>query len=135
MPRHRRTNRQLHFARQLRREMTVPEQRLWRALRDRRLAGLEFRRQVPVVSFIADFACVGARLIVEIDGDSHADRAAADQLRTARLSAAGWKIIRVANDDVLENLEGVLMRIVAEAGLDPGAWRDGAEGQLPEGAS
>ena len=87
------------------------------------------------MSFIADFACVGARLIVEIDGDSHADRAAADQLQAARLSAVDWKLIRPTNDDVLENLEGVLMRIVAAAGLDPGAWRDGAEGQLPEGAS
>lgn len=129
----RNSSRRLGFARELRKALTVPEERLWRVLRDRRLAGLKFRRQVPIEKYIADFACVEKRLIVEVDGESHADRAAADHQRTIQLNNAGWRIVRVTNDDVLQSLEGVLMLIIAAAGFDPAKWRDGEYGQLPEG--
>ena len=83
--------------------------------------------------FVADFACVEAQLIVEVDGESHTGRFAADQQREAVLSEAGWRVVRVSNDDVLQSLEGVLALIVAAAGLDPERWRNGEYGQLPEG--
>jgi very-short-patch-repair endonuclease len=118
----------------MRATMTVPEKKLWRVLRGRRLAGLKFVRQAPIERSIVDFACRSKRLIVEVDGDSHADRAARDRRRQQALEAVGWTFIRVTNDDVLTNLEGVLCAIVRAAGLDPSAWRDGRYGQLPEGS-
>ena len=133
MARHRDEPGHLDRARKLRRNTTFPEQRLWRVLRDRRLAGLKFRRQVPVDRFVADFACVESQLIVEVDGESHTGRFSADQQREAELSEAGWRVVRVPNDDVLKNLESVLALIVAAAGLDVDRWRNGEYGQLPEG--
>ena len=64
---------QRKLARRMRATPTEAEQRLWRLLRDRRLCGLKFRRQVPVGPYIVDFLCVGARMIVEADGSQHAD--------------------------------------------------------------
>src|SRR5690606_18910966 len=132
--RRRPTSRNLANARDLRARMTAPEQKLWRVLRGRRLAGLKFVRQAPLERSIVDFACRSERLIVEVDGDSHADRAAADRERQHTLESAGWTVLRVTNDDVLTNLEGVLCAIVRAAGLDASAWRDGEYGQLPEGS-
>ena len=128
----RRSSKLRNFARALRSNMTVPEQKLWNVLRRRQLAGLKFVRQMPIDPFIVDFACRKKRLIVEVDGASHADRGEADRLRQQSLEAAGWQVVRVSNDDVLSNLEGVLCIIVAAAGLDAADWRDGAYGQLPE---
>ena len=121
------------FARQLRKAMSIPEKRLWFALRNRRLAGLKFRRQYTIDRFVVDFACVEQQLIVEVDGDSHADRGAYDQQREADLRALGWNIVRASNDEVLRNLEGVLVMIVTAAGLDAKTWLSGGYGQLPEG--
>jgi very-short-patch-repair endonuclease len=131
--RQRAASKNLERARDLRREMTAPEKKLWGVLRDRRLAGLKFRRQVPVGRYIADFACVESMLVVEVDGDSHAERFVPDQKREQALIEAGWRVLRLSNDDVLENLEGVLIQIVKHSGLDPAKWRDGEYGQLPEG--
>ena len=128
----RRTSRHLHHARSLRTQLTVPEQKLWAVLRDRRLACLKFVRQMPVEKYIVDFACRDRRLIVEVDGESHSDRGTTDRKRQQSLESAGWRVVRVTNDDVLTNLEGVLYAIVAAAGLDPAAWSDGRYGQLPE---
>ncbi|MCA9090610.1 MAG: endonuclease domain-containing protein [Planctomycetaceae bacterium] len=132
--RRKRRGESLERARELRREMTGPERVLWKVLRDRRLAGLKFRRQVPIESFIADFACTEQRLIIELDGESHADRFEYDRRREMVLKSAGWRVCRVGNDDVLKNLEGVLLRIVAASGLDPEVWRTGGYGMLPEGS-
>jgi very-short-patch-repair endonuclease len=134
MTRRRRTSRNLANARELRAQMSVPEQKLWQVLRGRRLAGLKFVRQAPAEKFIVDFACRSKRVIVEVDGDSHADRAEHDRERQQALEAAGWNVVRVTNDDVLTDLEGVLCVIVRAAGLDASAWRDGEYGQLPEGS-
>ena len=121
------------FARQLRKAPSTPEKQLWFALRNRRLAGLKFRRQYTIDRFVVDFACVEQQLVVEVDGDSHSDRGAYDQRREADLRALGWNIVRASNDDVLQNLEGVLVMIVTAAGLDAGTWLKGGYGQLPEG--
>jgi very-short-patch-repair endonuclease len=100
-------------ARDLRQESTEAERRLWSALRDRRLRGYRFRRQHPVSDYIVDFACTRCRLIVEADGGQHAN-SIADERRTARLEAEGWRVLRFWNNDVLANTEGVVLTILAK---------------------
>ena len=98
-------------SRQRRRELTGPERRLWYAMRDRRLEDWKFRRQVPIGPYIADFYCHSARLVVEVDGDSHADRADSDRAREAWLEGQGLLVIRISNDEILHELEGIIERI------------------------
>jgi very-short-patch-repair endonuclease len=93
---------------------TDSELRLWRLLRDRRLSGFKFRRQVPVGPYIVDFLCVGAKLIVEADGFQHAE-SPRDKARDAYLESQGWKVLRFWNNEVLQNREGVLETILAHA--------------------
>jgi very-short-patch-repair endonuclease len=102
-------------ARTMRRAPTDAELRLWRLMRDRRLSGLKFRRQVPVGPYIVDFLCVGSRLIVEVDGSQHAENPR-DEARDAYLGSAGWKVLRFWNHEVTQNREGVLETILAHAG-------------------
>ena len=99
--------------RRLRKSMTDAERRLWRALRNRQLAGHKFRRQHPIPPYVADFACVERGLIVEVDGGQHSERAEADAVRTRALQARGFRVIRVWNNDVMANLQGVLSAILA----------------------
>jgi adenine-specific DNA-methyltransferase len=100
------------FARKLRRNGTDAERALWFHLRDRRLGGLKFRRQHPIGPYTVDFACVEARLIVELDGGQHLDACSRDALRTAFLEAQGWRVIRLWDHEALalrfESLEAVL---------------------------
>jgi very-short-patch-repair endonuclease len=97
------------IARTLRRDATIAEAVLWRALRSRGVAGAKFRRQLPVAGYVADFACVEALLVVEVDGGQHT--AEADAARTAALTQAGWHVLRFGNHEVLGNPEGVLAEI------------------------
>jgi very-short-patch-repair endonuclease len=101
-------------ARAMRGAPTDSELRLWRLLRDRRLSGFKFRRQVPVGPYIVDFLCVGAKLIVEADGSQHAE-SVRDNVRDAYLANQGWKVLRFWNNEVLQNREGVLETIYAHA--------------------
>ena len=103
-------------ARQLRRAMTDAERRLWRALRNRGLGNFKFRRQAPIGPFIADFICHEARLIVEVDGGHHGEEAQmkTDAERTLWLETKGYRIIRVQNSDVLNNLDGVLEYLLTQ---------------------
>ena len=96
-------------ARQLRREPTEAENRLWAILRGRQLHGAHFRRQHPIPPYVADFACVAARLVIEVDGGQHAD--GADTARDTYLTRHGWQVLRFWNNEVLENLDGVAQRI------------------------
>ena len=109
---------QTERARRLRKSDTAAEQRLWEALRGRRLAGLKFVRQLPIGPYYADFVCRAKRLIIEVDGDTHSteEEMAYDARRTAALERAGYRLIRVWNAEVRENLEGVLetIRLAAE---------------------
>ncbi len=107
----------VHTARDLRRGMTPSEDMLWNALRGRRLNGLKFRRQHPLDRFIIDFYCVERRLAVEVDGGIHATagQAARDDERTVWLNARGIRVLRVTNNEVENDLDGVLRRIAEEA--------------------
>ncbi|WP_421693828.1 endonuclease domain-containing protein [Aestuariivirga sp.] len=107
-------DRQREHARRLRRHDTASEQRLWAALRDRRLHGLKFVRQLPVGSYVADFACREHRLIIEVDGATHAteEEAAYDAERTLCLHSKGWRVLRVWNEDVVRRLDAVLDSIL-----------------------
>ncbi len=97
-------------ARQLRREMTNAERKLWSALRRHGLAGAQFRRQAPCGPYIADFLCHGARLVVEVDGATHSTEAerSRDAKRDAWFAANGYAVLRVTNAEVYEQFEGVL---------------------------
>ena len=98
-------------ARSLRGEATRAEARLWAAVRNRQLAGFKFRRQLPVDRYFADFACPEARLVIELDGGQHAAAAAYDEGRTAVLEHAGYVVLRFWNNEVIEELDGVLFAI------------------------
>ncbi|HLZ83426.1 MAG TPA: endonuclease domain-containing protein [Caulobacteraceae bacterium] len=100
-------------ARSLRADSTDAERKLWSVLRSRQLGGAKFRRQVPVDRYFADFACMDAKLIVELDGGQHADQQPYDDARTARLQEIGWRVMRFWNNDVIENVEGVADDILA----------------------
>ena len=108
-------DRKVNRSRALRQNQTEPERRLWNALRNSQLDGLIFRRQYGRGDYIVDFVCLSAKLVVEIDGDSHgSDRAQTyDRRRTAWLEDQGYRVIRFWNTDVMQNLEGVLGEIRA----------------------
>ncbi len=98
-------------ARSLRSAQTEAEARLWRALRNRRLDGFKFRRQFPIDRFIADFACIDAKLVVEVDGGLHAEQLDYDAQRTAVLESCGFHVLRFWNGEVFDNLDGVVETI------------------------
>ena len=104
-------------ARGLRRDATEVEERLWRCLRNGRLDGLSFRRQHPAGAYVLDFYCPQLRLSVELDGSQHGEdkNAARDVKRTAWLRSCGVRELRFWNNDVNENLTGVLEAIKAVA--------------------
>ena len=107
---------QIVVARRLRRGGTVAECRLWAALRNRQVAGAKLRRQAPLGSFVVDFLCHEARLVIEVDGGQHAG-SVRDTARDALLAAKGWQVVRYWNHEVLGNLDGVLAdieRLIAE---------------------
>jgi very-short-patch-repair endonuclease len=101
-------------ARQMRHEPAPAEQKLWWCLRDRRLNGFKFRRQYSVRSYVADFYCPEAKLIVELDGESHHGRERYDADRTRELREEGFRVVRFVNTDVFENLDRVLEAILSE---------------------
>ena len=105
------------FARTLRKNETDAERVLWRGLREFKLAGLHFRRQAPIGPYIVDFTCHRARLIVELDGDQHGtDKGMTDDAkRTAYLNSRGYRILRFANWEVLQERQRVLDDILHEA--------------------
>jgi len=96
----------------LRARQTDMERWLWSRLRDRRLNGYKFRRQVPIGPYIADFVCMPARLIVELDGSQHAEQEAYDRRRERYLLEHGYEVLRFWNNAVWENLEGLLMAVL-----------------------
>ena len=99
---------------ELRAAQTPAETTLWAKLRRNQLLDLKFRRQHPIGPFIADFCCVEKKLIVELDGDSHADRTHYDDDRTAWLAEQGYTIIRFTNQEIRYHLDEVLEEIASQ---------------------
>ena len=105
-------------ARENRKRMSEPETRLWLALRAKRFETVKFRRQKVIGTYIADFAANDPRLVIELDGDTHATRTEYDAARTRFLEQQGYAVLRFTNRDVMTNMDGVLIRISeALAGL------------------
>jgi very-short-patch-repair endonuclease len=98
--------------------MTDAERKPWFALKDRRSDAFKFRRQVPIGPYIADFPCFESRLIVEVDGGRHAE-SVRDVERDAWLTRNAFRVVRYWNNDVLQNLEGVLTDLAAELNKPP----------------
>ncbi len=98
--------------RQLRQNMTLAEQSLWRHLRGKRLAGYKFRRQQPLGTYILDFVCLEAKLVIEIDGGQHTEQTAYDAQRTRHLQQHGLTVLRFWNNEVLQQTEAVLTAIL-----------------------
>jgi very-short-patch-repair endonuclease len=107
-------------ARALRASETSAEARLWNALRNRKLDRWKFRRQHPIDRFVVDFVTIAGKLVVEVDGATHATPAQIeyDRTRTAVLELLGFHVLRVTNVDIYENLEGVIETIFAELNPD-----------------
>ena len=112
----------LAHAKELRKDMTDAERRLWQTLRAQRLAAWKFRRQEPLGPYIADFVCHEARLVIEIDGGQHA-RSARDAARDRWFAEQGYRVLRYWNDEVLTQTDAVLEHVLAALSPTP----------LPEG--
>ncbi|MDH3027912.1 endonuclease domain-containing protein [Methylobacterium fujisawaense] len=102
-------------ARSLRRTQTSAEAKLWRVLRNRALNGWKFRRQHPIDPYIVDFACIEAKLIVEVDGATHSTDAelVRDAMRTEILESLGFALLRIPNADIHDHRDGVRETILA----------------------
>ena len=99
-------------ARALRNDATDAERHLWQHLRGRRLAGYKFRRQYPIAGHVADFACIEAKVVLELDGGQHVERSEEDAARTSRIERNGYRVLRFWNDDVLVRTADVLEEIL-----------------------
>jgi very-short-patch-repair endonuclease len=104
-------------ARRLRKTMTPQEVKLWVRVRELKEQGLHFRRQVPREGYVVDFACLKSRLVIEIDGAQHGEPAKLlqDAERDARFASAGFEVLRFWNNEVNQNLDGVVETIYREA--------------------
>ena len=101
-------------ARRLRRDATDAEIKLWLHLRNRRLEGLKFRRQVPMGPYVVDFFCQEAKTVVEVDGGQHDWEREKDEVRTRYIEGLGSRVIRFWNNDVLGSIDSVLEQILIE---------------------
>jgi len=123
----------LDRARQMRREETRAEKKVWIQLKDRRTLGLKFRRQVPIDRYIVDFYCHEIRVIIEVDGGIHDQPGQAewDATRTARLEELGYKVLHITNEDIFDHPD-CLFEMINELYPSPGpAFTDGHP--LPSG--
>jgi very-short-patch-repair endonuclease len=113
-PHHRPTAKRIRdFAKRMRREPTDAEARMWKLLRDHRLANFKFRRQVPFQNFILDFVCFERRLVIEIGGSQHSS-SERDTTRDVALMAEGFSVVRYWNNDVLRQPAAVLEDILTK---------------------
>jgi len=105
-----------HLARNLRKNQTDVEQIMWLQLRNRRFFNYKFRRQFVIEPYIADFACLELKLIIELDGAQHIEQVEADSERSLFLNQCGFRVIRFWNNDLFTNLDGVMegIRLVVE---------------------
>jgi len=111
MPKFRSNPKTMHQAGELRKESTPAEVKLWSRIRNDQL-GVNFRRQHAVGIYIPDFCSPKAKLIIELDGSQHLEQEEYDEERTKYLGSQGYKVIRFWNNDVMNNIEGVILTIV-----------------------
>lgn len=109
------------YARSLKKVMTPAENLLWQNLRNRKVCNCKFRRQHPISTYIVDFYCHEAKLVIEVDGGIHLtpDNIQYDQFRTEELEEMGLKVIRFTNDEVLGDVSRVLVEITLPSPLAP----------------
>ncbi|MDW8279538.1 MAG: endonuclease domain-containing protein [Anaerolineales bacterium] len=110
MPPRRTTPQGYAKARQLRKSLTPAERKLWAILRGDKL-GVNFRRQHAIGPYIADFACIQKKLIIELDGSQHLEQKEYDEQRTRYLNALGYRVIRFWNNEVMTDMDGVIRAI------------------------
>ena len=101
----------MHQAGELRKEPTPAERKLWAALKNEQLNGIKFRRQHAIGKYIPDFCAVQEKLIIELDGSQHLDQQEYDTERTKYLEAQGYKVIRFWNNQIMNDLNGVILAI------------------------
>ncbi len=119
------------YAKEMRRNPTEPELRLWRHLSRSQLGGHKFRRQAEIGPFIADFVCPQKAFIVEVDGETHdVDN---DRGRDLALGRLGYSVLHVSNPDVMRNMEGVLTAILGALEAAPDRWERPHPNPSPEG--
>jgi very-short-patch-repair endonuclease len=106
------------LARHMRSNPSLAERKLWERLRHSRLEGLKFRRQTPLGPYVVDFLCLRHRLVIEVDGPVHELRPE-DPAREAWLISQRFRILRFTSSDVLNRIEDVLARVVAEISVPP----------------
>jgi very-short-patch-repair endonuclease len=107
------------LARNLRKNQTVAERKLWPHLAALKQQGYHFRRQAPLEGFVVDFACLSHRLVIEIDGAQHDSQRSrqADAQRDAHLRWLGYSILRFTNSDVMDNVDGCMLDVLAALGV------------------
>lgn len=104
------------LARVLRTNSTIQERRMWNLLKNHQFHGLKFKRQQPIGNYIVDFICKEAKIIIEIDGGQHNEDSNIenDKIRTDYLKSKGYKVLRFWNNEIYDNIEGVLKKIESE---------------------
>jgi very-short-patch-repair endonuclease len=118
-------------AKELRREASPAERRLWQHLARSQMQGFKFSRQIPIGPYFVDFVCRSEKLVIELDGFSHDMRADYDIARTRYIEKQGFRVIRFTNEDVFKNLEGVLVMIGQN--LTQMSWPPPSPSRLREG--
>jgi very-short-patch-repair endonuclease len=108
------SNKSLQSARIMRQNPTKEEAKLWGILRKNQLDGIHFRRQHPIGPYIVDFCALRQRMIIELDGSPHTDQNEYDHERTHYLRSKGYRVLRFWNDEVMNDIDAVLMRIEEE---------------------
>lgn len=108
-----------HKARRLRKELTETEKYLWKYLRDKQIGGFKFRRQQPVGRYIVDFINFEKKLIIEVDGGQHSIYKKRDIIRDKYLKKEGYRVLRFWDNEVLNNIEGVLEVIMQNLSPSP----------------
>jgi very-short-patch-repair endonuclease len=108
-------------ARELRRDPSRAERLCWELIRAHRMEGIKFRRQHPIGPYFADFACASQNLVIEIDGDHHADQVEADARRTAVMESMGWRVVRFGANEVVQNPEAIwaAIQLLIREGASP----------------
>ena len=102
------------LARNLRKNSTPEERKIWNLLRNRKFLNLKFKRQFPIGQYIVDFVCEEKKIVIEIDGGQHneLEEQIKDDIRTKFIETKGYKVYRFWNNDIKENIDGVYQKLI-----------------------